>query len=72
MRSLPLNIKPFKNYTAEDIKPVTLDKVALIVEPGINTHFEYAVRNVMYYLGPTWSCQVQHSKDSREFVQSSS
>jgi hypothetical protein len=68
MRALPLNIKPFTNYTDGDEKTGTMKKVALIVEPGINTHFEYAVRNVMYYLGPDWSCQVQYSKDSKEYV----
>ena len=68
MRAMPLNIKPFTNYTEGDEQTGTMKKVALIVEPGINTHFEYAVRNVMYYLGPDWSCQVQYSKDSKEYV----
>ena len=68
MRAIPLNIKPFTNYTEGEEKTGPMKKVALIVEPGINTHFEYAVRNVMYYLGPEWSCQVQYSKVSEAHV----
>lgn len=68
MRALPLNIQPFTNYTEGEEKSGKVKKVALIVEPGINTHFEYAVRNVMYYLGSDWSCQVQYSKYSKDYV----
>ena len=41
--------------------PPQLGFAALIVEPRIDSGFEFSVRNIMYHLGSEWGLIVLHS-----------
>jgi hypothetical protein len=45
--------------------------LALIIEPGIVSTFEFCVRQTMFYLGTDWRLEVHHSKLNEAFVKSS-
>jgi glycosyltransferase involved in cell wall biosynthesis len=41
---------------------------AVIVEPLVSSTFEFAVRNVLHFLGPTWKLVVYYSEMNEAFV----
>lgn len=82
-RELKLDIKSFETDPNSVMHPVvgeineiggyrdTMKKIAVIIEPGVNAHFEFCCRNVMYNLGPEWSLVVYHSHDNSIYVKNS-
>jgi len=48
--------------------PAESDNYAVIMEPRPHPHLEYALRNVMYFLGSGWGLQIFTSRANREFI----